>query len=336
MTAKKASAIANANIALSKYWGKRDEKLHLPQNSSISMTTEGLFAHTTVCFDAKFTKDSFVLDGKNIAPDTPEFKDYIGNFLTFVKKEYNITEKARIESKNNFPGSAGLASSAAGFAALATAVNSALGLGLDEKGLSILARRGSGSACRSILGGFVEWKKGVKDDGSDSYAVELATADHWKDFRMVFCITSLSEKKIKSRAGMNETVKTSPFYAEWLKTVESDLARIRQGILEKDFTIVGQTAENNALKMHSLMMTTEPSIMYWNSGTLEVIDAVLDIRDKGMGCYFTMDAGPQVKIICLAKDVEKIMKKIEALKSVEKMIVSRPGEGAYITDDHLF
>ena len=200
----------------------------------------------------------------------------------------------------------------------------------------MLARRGSGSATRSVLGGFVEWKKGKKEDGSDSYAEQIAPLQYWPDFRMIICITSKKEKKVKSRAGMAQTVATSPMYRAWLEVIEEDLKKVKKGIKEKDFTLVGKTAEENCLKMHALMMTTKPSIIYWNKTTIEIIQSVISWRNDGLESYFTIDAGPQVKIICLEKDVSKIIKICEKIEGIEDITVTKPGEGTRITGKHLF
>ena len=331
----KASAIANANIALVKYWGKRNEKLILPYNSSISMTTEGLTTHTTVEFDKRYQEDTLILNGKHSKKGSKEYDRFL-SFVNMAGKMAGTSLKSRIETNNNFPTAAGLASSASGFAALAAALNEALCLGLDERGLSILARRGSGSAARSILGGFVEWKKGKMKDGLDSFAVQIASLNHWPEFRMITCVTSKKEKKVSSRTGMAQTVLTSPMYKVWLDTVEEDLKKVRKGIKEKDFTLVGRTAEQNCLKMHATVITTRPSIIYWNKATIETIQSVIRWRDEGLKCYFTIDAGPQVKIICLEKDVGEIIEKCKNLEGLKDIIVTKPGQGARITKEHLF
>jgi len=332
----KVSAIANLNIALVKYWGKRNKELILPKNSSISVTIEGLFSHTTVEFGEEYKDDIFVLDGKEFKRGSEEYDEYIEKFLDFVRQFSKINFRAKIVSKNNFPPAAGLASSAAGFAALATAINKALNLALSQTELSILARRGSGSATRSIFGGFVEWRKGVKEDGSDSSAVQIVPPDYWPDFRILICLTSKKEKKIKSRAGMEQTVKTSPYYRAWLATVDEDLKKAKKGILEKNFTLVGKTAEENCLKMHATMITTYPPIIYWNEGTIEVIRSVLNWREGGLETYFTIDAGPQVKILCKELDVSEVKKRLKNIKTLKNTILARPGRGARITKRHLF
>jgi len=330
----KATAIANANIALVKYWGKRNKKLVLPQNNSISMTLDGLNTVTTVEFDKKYGKDIFVLDGQEFQ-EGKEFEKIVKH-LNLIREMAGIEEKAKVASKNNFPTAAGLASSSSGFAALSLAGTKAAGIDLDLKQLSILARRGSGSATRSCQGGFVEWQKGEKSDGSDCYAVQIAKSDHWPEFRMVTTIVSTMAKKVSSRIGMEQTVKTSPIYGAWLKTVREDLEKVKKGILERDFTLVGSIAESNCLKMHAIMITTKPALIYWIPPTLEIIHSVLAWREEGLECYFTIDAGSQVKVICLGKDASEIEKRLQIIKGVKKTIVCKPGEGPRLIDKHLF
>jgi len=330
----KASSISPINIALIKYWGKRDQDLILPYNSSISMTVDGLYVHTTVDFDNKYTEDIFILNDKEIAQESEEYKKYIGRFLNIIREKYNIDSKIKIVSKGNFPASAGLASSASGFSALSTAINSALSLNLDKKELSILSRQGSGSSARSIYSGFVEWKKGEKADGSDSYAEQII--NDWPDFRMVICVTAEEEKKVKSRAGMAQSVSTSPMYSEWLLSIEDDLKKTKKGIKEKNFSIVGKTAEENCLKMHAIMMTTKPSIIYWNNITVKIIQSIIDWRENGLESYFTIDAGPQVKILCTENSVKEIVKNCKKIEGIKNIIVAKPGEGSKIVSKHLF
>ena len=231
---------------------------------------------------------------------------------------------------------AGLASSASGFAALTVATCAAAGLKLKEKELTILTRRGSGSACRSICEGFVEWFAGKKSDGSDSYAESIAKKNYWPEFRMIATIVSESKKKVSSRGGMAQTVANCPYYEGWLKTVDADLEAIRNGIKKKDFTAIGSTAEYNALKMHATMMTTRPAIIYWNSATVEIMNAVQLWREEGLEAYFTMDAGPNVKVMCLQKNEKEISKRFQELSGIKKTISCRPGDGAKIEKKHLF
>ena len=328
----KATAMANANIALVKYWGKRDDKLILPQNSNISMTCSGLNTITTVEFSNNYKEDVVIINDEELKKDE---KDIIGH-LDRIRQISGINEKAKIVSESNFPVAAGLASSASGFAALTLAAAKATGLNMNEKELTILTRKGSGSACRSICEGFAEWYRGSQSDGKDSYAESIAGKDHWSEFRMITTIVTESKKKVSSRAGMSQTVKTSPYYKGWLDTIEEDLNNVREGIKNKDFVLVGKTAEENCLKMHSQMLSTKPAIIYWQPATIEIINAVMMFRESGTDCYFTIDAGPNVKVICLEKDEKQLTKQLLELKGVKKTILCKPGDGAKIVNRHLF
>lgn len=332
----KATAIASPNIALVKYWGKRDEKLILPQNSSISVVLNNLWIKTTVDWNKKYKQDCCIFNQKEFKKGSKEYDKYIGLFLNKVRKMAGIKLRTKIKSQSNFPLAAGFASSAAGFASLTLAVNKSLELGLKNKELTILARQGSGSSARSIYGGFVEWLAGKKKDGSDSFARQIAVSDYWQDFRMILCLISTKEKKIKSRIGMARAVKTSPMYKGWLATINDDLKKVKNGIIKKDFSLVGKTAEENCLKMHSLALTSKPPVIYWLSGTMDVIQAVIGLREEGVECYFTIDAGPQIKILCLAKNAVRIKKRIKKIKNVQDVIMARPGKEAKITNQHLF
>ncbi len=336
----KASAIANANIALVKYWGKRNKELMLPQTGSVSMTTEGLNAHTTVEFSPKYREDALVLNGRKYGRGEEEYDDYVGLFLKVVRETYPDKAKglkARIVSNNNFPTAAGLASSAAGFAALAAAVNEALGLGLGDRELSMLARRGSGSAARSIHSGFVEWKMGRKEDGSDCYAEQLFPPGHWPEFRLVIAVTSKKDKKVKSRAGMSQSVANSPYYRAWKEdVVPKHIEAVKRALAERDFRALGETAELNALMMHAVAIATTPPVIYWNAGTMDIIHSVMDWRDQGLECYFTIDGGAQVKVMCLEKDSGEIARRIRKFPNIEDVITTRPGQGVKIVREHLF
>ena len=327
----KATAVANANIALSKYWGKRDKKLMLPKNGSISMSCDGLCTTTTVEFST-YEEDIIIINDEELQKE----KEDIVKHLDLTREMAGIKQKAKMVSESNFPIAAGLASSASGFAALTLAATAAAGMKLGEKELSMVARRGSGSASRSIPSGFVEWHRGEKEDGSDSFAESIVDKDYWPEFRMITTIVTEAKKKVSSRAGMAQTVETCPYYDGWLKTVNDDLDKIRQGIKKKDFSLVGLTAEENCLKMHATMMTTKPSIIYWFAPTMEIIQNVQLWREEGLECYFTIDAGPNVKVMCLERDEKEINKRLLELNGVIKTIICKPGDKASLADRHLF
>lgn len=319
----KASARANTNIALIKYWGKRDEKLFLPMNSSLSITLDGFYTETTVEFKEELKSDILFLNNK---PAGEAEANKVFRFLDNIRQLAGTKIYAAVTSENKVPTAAGFASSASGFAALAAAGAKALNLNLNEKELSILARQGSGSACRSIYGGYVEWKKGERADGVDSYGNQLLSEKDW-DISILSVLVESNQKKVSSREGMKRTVETSPFYSGWLNTVEKDLEKAKEAIRNRDFQSLGEVTEANALKMHATMLGANPPVLYWQSGTMEVIHQVQSIRAAGIQAYFTIDAGPNVKVLCLPKDEQKVRDVLIGLPSVKQIITCCPGSG---------
>lgn len=316
-------AKAHANIALIKYWGKRDEEVSLPMNSSLSLTLDCFYTETEVVFDKDIDKDYFYLDGS--IQDEIETKK-ITNFLDLFRSEMNIEKGSIVKSVNHVPTAAGLASSSSGFAALAAATNVASGLNLDSKELSMYARRGSGSAARSIYGGFVEWQKGNSKD--DSFVVPIDDAD-W-DVGMIIVIVNEQKKKLSSRKGMKRTVETSPFYKGWVESTEKDIKEIKVAIKNKNFEQMGSITERNGLKMHGTMLGANPPISYWEPDSIVVMDIVRSLRDEGIPCYFTMDAGPNVKILCKLSQTDIIKRRLEGRFNDEQIIVTGPGPGIVV------
>lgn len=318
-----AKARAHTNIALIKYWGKRDEQLFLPTNSSLSITLDAFYTETHVRFDSAQKADRFVLNQQEAdAKETAKITAFIDKIRLLAGKNLYAT----IESVNHVPTAAGFASSASGFAALAAAATKAIGLDLDDRSLSQVARQGSGSASRSIYGGFVEWQKGVLADGSDCYAVPLLDEKAW-DLRVLAVEVTTIPKKVLSREGMKRTVETSPFYSGWLKAVEQDLQVAKRAIAVGDFTLLGETLEANALKMHATTLGANPPFMYWQSATVAVMEEVAALRDNGIEAYFTIDAGPNVKVVCQPKDVATIEQKLSEVPVVKSIQQCRPGPG---------
>ena len=313
----KAKARAHANIALIKYWGKRDEELHLPMNSSLSLTLDAFYTETEVEFSDEFKEDSFVLDG---VEDKEDLKR-VSKFLDLFRELKGTDKKASVRSENFVPTAAGLASSASGFAALAGAANEALGLSLDRKQLSRIARRGSGSATRSIYGGFVEWEKGESDETSFSRKID---SGDW-DIGMVTVMVNKGKKKVSSREGMKRTVLTSPYYKEWVSTSFEDLVDIKKAIKARDLESIGRITESNALKMHATMFTAKPPIIYFEPGTIKAMEIVRELREEGIACYFTMDAGPNVKILCRFSDREMIKEKLMEAFDEDSIVISGVG-----------
>jgi diphosphomevalonate decarboxylase len=281
---------APSNIALCKYWGKRNEALKLPLTGSLSISLGELGTTTRIRISEE---DRFTLNGQEQNPEARASQRLFSFLDLFRTPDQRLT----IESENTIPMAAGLASSASGFAALVLALNDLFGWNLDHRNLSILARLGSGSACRSLDHGFVEWHKGEAADGSDSFASRLDV--RWPDFRVGILTLSESEKPVGSSEGMKRTVETSALYTAWPEEAGRALPRIRTAIHEKDFPALGRAAEQNALAMHATMMSAWPPILYWRPGTVEVLHRVHTLRASGTEVYATMDAGPNVKLLFL-------------------------------------
>lgn len=321
-------AVANANLALAKYWGKRNEALNLPFTGSLSVCLEGLQTTAAVTFDIDLAADRIAM---NDAPAAAREAERVSRFIDLVREQASLPARARVEVRSNFPVAAGLASSASTFAALALAVPAAAGLSLDERQLSILARRGSGSAARSIRGGFVEWLAGENDDGSDSYAVQIAPPDHWR-LGIVVAVADEGSKKVGSREGMDHVVRRSPFFPAWLETHQNDLDAIRAGVLARDLEAVGRASEHNCLKMHAVSMAANPAIFYWNETTVAVMRRVRELREEGTAAYFTIDAGPQVKVICAMDDRARVAEALAGVAGVKRVILSEPGGDARLLE----
>ncbi|MGT2666435.1 diphosphomevalonate decarboxylase [Streptococcus rifensis] len=316
-------ARAHTNIALIKYWGKRDKALFLPMNSSLSLTLDAFYTDTQVIFDEDLTEDQFVLNGQN-QTDSEVIK--ISQLLDLFRKAFKETRKAQVLSYNFVPTAAGLASSASAFAALAMAVNQALGLGLDRETLSTYARRGSGSSTRSLFGGFVEWDMGTTSENSVARPVDDAS---W-DVGMIVLAINTSKKTISSRIGMDHTVATSPFYEAWKESAKHDLVAIKEAILARDFQTVGQITEHNGMKMHATTLSANPPFTYFEPETLRVQNLVRQIREvTGLSAYMTMDAGPNVKVLCRASEMERLVAELAKDFPKEKIITSLPGQAAY-------
>lgn len=301
---KNGKARAHTNIALIKYWGKADEALIIPMNNSLSVTLDRFYTETRVTFDETLTEDQLILNGEAVnAKESAKIQRY----MEMIRKEAGISEHALIESENFVPTAAGLASSASAYAALAGACNEALQLGLSDKDLSRLARRGSGSASRSIYGGFAEWEKGHDDESSFAHRVE---ADGWEnELAMVFVVINNKSKKVSSRSGMSLTRDTSRFYQYWLDNVEPDLKETKEAIAQKDFKRMGEVIEANGLRMHATNLGAQPPFTYLVPESYDAMRIVHECREAGLPCYFTMDAGPNVKVLIEKKNQQAIVDK---------------------------
>lgn len=323
----KATAIAPANIAFIKYWGKKDEELRLPTNGSISMNLSNLLTTTTVEFSSKYKSDEILINNKI---DEKENKR-VENFLDKVRQMAKSNLRAKVVSENNFPKSGGLASSASGFAALTVAATASIGLNLSKEELSILARIGSGSACRSIPHGFVEWFEG--NDSQSSFAQSIHPVDYWNILDIIV-IFQKGDKKITSTDGQ-KLVKTSLFFKERLNNIKNKIENIKELIKQKDFINFGELVEKEALELHAIMLISDPPILYLQPKSIEIIQAVWQWRSEGLSVYFTIDAGPNIHLICQEKDQKQLVDKLQKIKGI-KYIVNSPTVGTRLTKKYLF
>lgn len=324
--AKTVTAKAHTNIALVKYWGKKDAHLMLPQNGSISLTLDHFYTETSVTFDPQLNHDQVYFNDQLLQPAQSQ---RISRFLDLIRQRSGLHTPAAVRTMNHVPTSAGLASSASGFAALAAAGSCAAGMDLDATALSRLARRGSGSATRSVFGGFVEWHAG--HDDQSSFAEVIQDPVDW-DIQMIAVVLKATKKPISSTDGMARVVATSPYYPAWVETAETDLTRMRAAIAAKDLETVGTIAETNAMRMHALNLSAAPAFNYFTADTLTAIQAVTDLRAHGINCYYTLDAGPNVKIICAGHDTAVIKTALQQYFAPEQLIVAKPGPGITMTE----
>jgi diphosphomevalonate decarboxylase len=322
----KATATAHPNIALVKYWGKRDEALILPHQSSLSVTLAPLEVTATVDFAARH--DSVEINGA-------EAKGSERDRVLALIERVRDGRKAKVVTRGNFPAAAGLASSAAAFAALAVAARGAAGLKPDVRAASILARLGSGSACRSIQGGFCVWHKGERADGEDSFAEQIFPPSHWSALRLLVAIVSGEEKEVKSRDGMRHTVETSPYYPAWARLADEDVVRAKPLIATRDLRGLGDLAERNAWAMHATSMAAQPPLCYLKPATLQLIEAVRHARNDGAPIWFTLDAGPNPVLLTDAtfeSDAVALAKEAGA----REVIHCTSGGDARLSNEHLF
>ncbi len=331
----KATALAHSNLAFVKYWGKRDSTLNIPLNNSISMNLSAARTTTTVSFEDVLSEDQVVLEEQAASP---RFTARVSRQLDLIRSLAGVRTRARVLTHNTFPASTGFASSASGFAALTLAAAAASGLSLSERELSILARRGSGSACRSIPAGFVEWLAGTTD--ADSYAERLAPADHWEIADVAVLVTA-EEKSVSSTDG-HALALHSPFWEARSAGLDDRLAQVRRAILERDFDTFGREIEAEAMSMHAIMLTStfqsgqtwHPGIFYWTPETLQLLIAVQQWREEGLPVYYTLDAGPTVHLICPTAAQEAVIDSVRALGQPDwTILVSVPAGGAQVLPD---
>lgn len=319
----RARAVAHPNVALIKYWGKRAVAGNLPATGSLSIVLGGLATETAVSFDAGHRGDRVLLNG---AVD-PATTARVSACLDVLRGMAGISHGAVVETRNDFPTGAGLASSASGFAALVTAGAAALRLELSPARLAEVARLGSGSAPRSLLGGFVL----LRNQGETTVCAEVAAPTDW-DLSVVVAVTATGAKAIGSRDGMARSERTSPFYESWIRTHPADLEAGLAAVRGRAFDMLAEVAEHNCLKMHSVMMTTRPPLWYWSPATLACMLRVRDLRAAGVPVFFTVDAGPQVKAICTTVAADTVVAALGEVAGVVQVIRSPLGAGARVLE----
>ncbi len=317
----RATAIAQPNIALIKYWGKRDVARNLPAVGSISITLSELFTEMQVHLDARLSADTLTVNGQADSAMLPRLGSCIDRVLGDGRPH------AEIRSRSNFPIAAGLASSASAFAAITVAAAAAAGQSPSTAELASLAGRASGSAARSLYGGFVE----LANSEDDIVVRTIAAASEWP-LNVVVAITEAGPKAVGSTVAMETSRKTSPFYSSWIEQQDQDLDAARQAIHDRDFSQLAAVAEHNCLKMHSVMWTSRPPVVYWNSATMRCLQAVRDMQADGLGVFFTMDAGPQVKAVCLPECTDAVRASLASVNGVTEVMVSALGDGARLVE----
>jgi diphosphomevalonate decarboxylase len=323
---RSATAQAHPNIAFIKYWGNRDDELRLPANGSISMNLEGLFTRTTVSFQRTLPFDELVINGREV---TGPALQRVTGLLDLVRERAGFAAKAEVVSENNFPAGAGIASSASAFAALALAASAAADLKLSEADLSRLARRGSGSACRSIPTGFVEWRAGDGDE--DSYAASIAPPEYWA---LADCVAIVSEahKPTGSTQG-HALAGTSPLQAARVADAPRRLELCRRAILDRDLDALTEIVELDSHMMHAVMMTSTPPLYYWAPASLAVMAAVRQWRTEGLMACCTVDAGANVHVICPQAGSDEIASRLRQSPGVKEVLVASAGGPAALLED---
>lgn len=325
------TAEGSPNIALIKYWGKRDERLILPCNSSLSLTlsSDVVNTATSVVFSKKLKQDILYIDSKKQDLKEKSISERLW-IVEKMRKDADVDANFLIVSKNNFPPSSGMASSASGIATLVYAVNEALNLDLDSKELSIMARQGSGSACRSIFGGLVEWHKGEKKDGSDSYAEQIFDEKHWPEIIDIISIVSQEKKKVPSRAGMKQTVETNPLFQSRMASAEKRVEQAIAAYRKIDFHELAELTMADSNEMHGLMMGTKPPIRYLNPVSYLIMDKIEELnRDAGENiAAYTFDAGPNAHIITQEEYKDEILSALEDLGKGKIIETRVAGQGS--------
>ena len=314
-------AIAHPNFALIKYWGKSDVLNNLPDMSSISITIDTLFSTAKVSFDSSLKKDLWVLN--NIEQES---LGQIKPTMNYLKSFKSVKDFCVIESTNNFPTAAGLASSASGVASIVIAINELFNLQLSEKELINAAILGSGSAPRSLYSGFVYLNK-------KNYSCETILDGNEWPLKIIICQTSSDRKLVSSRDGMRISKSTSSYYKDWVNDQNNDIKQALKAIKMKDFDMLGEVSEDNCKKMHKVMETSKPPLIYRNATSHLCIQKIEEMKVNGIGIFYTIDAGPQVKIICKDQYTDQVISEMKSIPNMQDIIEVNIGQGARLTNE---
>ncbi|MFE5736194.1 diphosphomevalonate decarboxylase [Streptomyces celluloflavus] len=306
-------ATANSNLALVKYWGKAREADNQPAAPSLSVTLDGLTS--LACVEERRTEAA-----DRVAWYPPGPTGGLADFVARGRSELGIRHALDVVITSRFPVAAGLASSASAYAALTTALVAFAPEPVSAARIAALARRGSGSACRSLVAGFVEWRAGDEAGA----VVQVAPPEHWP-LTILVAVTSAEVKSVSSREGMRRTRATSPFYRSWLTAGAADFGVVREAVRLRDLPLLGPAIERNALRMHAAALGADPPLLYWEAATLSVIREVWGLRRSGVPAFFTIDAGPQVKVLCAPADADHVAQALAAVTGVSCVLRSRPG-----------
>lgn len=327
---QRAAAFAPSNIALTKYWGKRDHERNLPLAPSISVTLSELGSLTIVQPQPDLQDDVMVVDEREL---DPAGMVKVRRVLDIVRGLAGSDVKAGMRSVNTVPTARGLASSASAFAALAMAASRAYGLDLPPAELSALARMGSGSAARSLAGGYVLWQRGEADDGHDSFATQLFAPDHWP-LRILVAVVDDERKKVSSTQGMRMSgAGGSPLFDAWIAQCHRDVEQCKRALSDRSMRALADVVEGNALAMHATMMANRPPLLYWQPATVALIHAVRRLRAEGAECCFTIDAGSSVVVLVEPQDARAVADELSRIEGIEEVLQTRLGEGARWMDD---
>lgn len=328
---RKVTIQSSTDIALVKYWGKKDELLRLPENGSVSMVLAGTDTVTTVEFQSQLTEDEITIEGKKL-PNSALEASRVVKQLERICKLAKMNVFAKVISKNTFPKATGLSSSGSGMSALTFAATKAAGLDMTERELSILSRQASGTACRSSCGGFVEWKDG--DTSETSYSETIFPASHW-DLRSVVAVVDEGMKKVSSTEG-HKTAQGSKFFSVRQQGIKQKILDVKQAIAEKNFPVLGDLIERECLEFHSILLTSNPPLITWYPGTLQVMNEVQTLREEGIEAYFTINTGFNIHVITVPEHEDVVAERIQNLPLVLKVLKARVGEGPREISEHLF